>query len=343
MQAVILAAGKSTRTYPLTLTRPKPLLKVANKTLLEISLDNLSGIVEEAIIVVGYKKEMITKKFGNEYKSIKLKYAEQKQQRGTGNAVLAAEPFIKNKFILLMGDDIYQKSDIKKCSKFDYSILVSKVENPENFGVVLEKKGILIDFFEKPKSFVSNLANTALYVLDSRIFQKLKQLKKTERNEFELPDAIKMISRTHEIHCVKTTNWAPVAYPWDLLKTDRKLRRKESIVGRNSKIFGTVSNSTIGDDCLIKGIVKDSIIMDGAVVDEGSIVENSVIGNNAYFKGKIFARNVYSLVKGKKINAGKIGAIIGDNCMLENVRINPGCKTNPGTKIKNQRIEHDVE
>ena len=61
-QAVILAAGKSTRTYPLTLTTPKPLLKVGNKTLLEYNLDQLNGLVKEVIIVVGYKKSMLKKR-----------------------------------------------------------------------------------------------------------------------------------------------------------------------------------------------------------------------------------------------------------------------------------------
>ena len=65
MQAVILAAGKSTRTYPLTLTRPKPLLKIANKTLLEHNLGNLNNVVDEVIVVVGYKKHLIKKCIGN--------------------------------------------------------------------------------------------------------------------------------------------------------------------------------------------------------------------------------------------------------------------------------------
>src|SRR3989338_8760550 len=102
MQAVILAAGKSTRTYPLTLTRPKPLLKAANKTILEHNLDNLGGIVDEAILVVGYKKEMIKSYLGNKYKKIKIKYIEQKQQLGTGHAVSMVEPHIKDRFVLLM-------------------------------------------------------------------------------------------------------------------------------------------------------------------------------------------------------------------------------------------------
>ena len=70
MQAVILAAGKSTRTYPLTLTRPKPLLKIINKSILEHNLDALNGIVNEAVIIIGYKGDMIRKAIGKRYKSI---------------------------------------------------------------------------------------------------------------------------------------------------------------------------------------------------------------------------------------------------------------------------------
>src|SRR3989344_2071773 len=125
MQAVILAAGKSTRTYPLTLTRPKPLLKAANKTILEHNLDNLNGAVDEVILIVGYKMEMIREKFGNNYNTIKIKYIEQKEQLGTGHAAMLAEPYIKDKFILMAGDDIYSRDDIKKCVKYPYSILTS--------------------------------------------------------------------------------------------------------------------------------------------------------------------------------------------------------------------------
>ena len=98
MQAVILAAGKSTRTYPLTLTRPKPLLKVANKALIEHNLDNLNGIVDEAIIVIGYKKDLIKKHIGKKYKNIKIRYVVQKQQLGTGHAVLTVERYVKTGF-----------------------------------------------------------------------------------------------------------------------------------------------------------------------------------------------------------------------------------------------------
>lgn len=62
MQVVIMAAGKGIRCYPLTITKPKPLLKIVNKTILEHNLEQLKGLVDEAIIIVGYKKEMISEK-----------------------------------------------------------------------------------------------------------------------------------------------------------------------------------------------------------------------------------------------------------------------------------------
>ncbi len=102
MQAIILAGGKSTRTYPLTLTKPKPLLKILNKTILGHLLDQLAECnVEEAIIIVGYKKEMIIERFGNEYKGIRLAYVEQKEQLGTMHAVLLAKHLIKDRFMVM--------------------------------------------------------------------------------------------------------------------------------------------------------------------------------------------------------------------------------------------------
>src|SRR3989338_554814 len=105
MQAIILAAGKSTRTFPLTLTRPKPLLKVGKKTLLEHNLEQLDGLFDEVILVVGYKKEMLTNfidKIKNNYK-FKIRFVEQKEQLGTGHALLQVKDIVKDKFLLMMG------------------------------------------------------------------------------------------------------------------------------------------------------------------------------------------------------------------------------------------------
>src|SRR4030043_872326 len=125
-QAVILAAGKSTRCYPLTLTRPKVLLKVANKTLIEHNLEQLNGIVGEVIIVIGYKKEMIKRLIGNKYKKINIKYVEQKQQLGTANALLQTKDLIKSNFVVLYGDDLYFKEDIKQFANEGYALLAAK-------------------------------------------------------------------------------------------------------------------------------------------------------------------------------------------------------------------------
>ncbi len=344
MQAVILAAGKSTRTYPLTLTRPKPLLKAANKTLLEHNLDNLIGIVSDAIIVVGYKKYLIKKQFGKKYSGIKITYVEQKKQLGTGNALLIAEKYIKNEFISLYGDDIYSKADFENIVNHKYSILTGKIKNPKNFGVIIQKNSVMTDLIEKPKKFVSDIVNTGLYKLDKKIFPILISLKKSMRGEYELTDAIKRLSVSQKIHCVMARQWLPVGYPWDLLRADNVLRKGRNFIGKNSSISGNVKNSSIGENCTIKGNVINSIIMDNAVVDRGSAVEDSIIGENAYFKGRIISKNnVFSVIKNKRINAGRLGAIIGDNARAVNVIINPGCKIWPNKSITNKIIKQDVK
>src|SRR3989344_5612573 len=117
MQAVVLAAGKSTRTYPLTLTRPKPLLKVGKKTLLEHNLEQLDGLAAEVILVVGYKKDMLINcadKIKNNYK-FKIRFVEQKEQLGTGHALLQVMDIVKDRFLLMMGDDLYSREDINNC------------------------------------------------------------------------------------------------------------------------------------------------------------------------------------------------------------------------------------
>lgn len=330
MQAVILAAGKSTRTYPLTLTRPKPLLKVANKTLIEHNLGNLNAIssaklLGEIIIIVGYKKEMVKEVIKNSYRNLSIRYVEQKSQSGTGNALLAAEKYVEGDFISLNGDDVYSKEDFENVLKDRYSILVKKAENPEAFGVVIENNKILADIIEKPKKFVSDLVNTGLYKLDEKIFPIIRELKKSKRNEYELTDAIKQLAKNEPVHCIEAKQWIPIGCPLDLLKANRILSGNKNIVGKDSKINKNVKNSSVGGKCTISGSLKGSIVMDNSTVDSGSDVEDSVIGENVYFNGRMS------------------GAVIGDNVKAENVVINPGCKIWPNKKMLNETVNEDIK
>ncbi|MBI3027602.1 NTP transferase domain-containing protein [Candidatus Woesearchaeota archaeon] len=343
MQAVILAAGKSTRTYPLTITKPKPLLKICNKTLLQHNFGQLGNIVNEAIIVVGYKKNLIKNHLGHNYKNIKIKYVEQKQQLGTGNALLAVQKYIKNDFISLYGDDFYSIEDFRNIVRNRYAILIKKVNNPNAFGVILEKNGVLTDLIEKPQKFVSNMANTGLYKLDKQIFPIIRKTTKSKRHEYELTDAIKQLAKKEKVYCVRSRKWFPIVYPWDLLKIDSILRKNRNIIGKGSKVYGNVENSSIGDNCMINGTVRNSVVMDNTFIDRSSIAEDSVIGSNVHFSGKIIAKNnTFSLVKGKRIRAGRLGAIIADNVKAKNVVVNAGCKIWPNRSILNKTISKDV-
>ena len=343
MQAVILAAGKSTRTYPLTLTKPKPLLKVSNKTILEYNLEALKNIVDEIILVIGYKKNMLKDFILKNYPELKIKFVEQQEQLGTGHAVSILKNQIKNKFILLMGDNIYSKKDINEIAKHKYSILVKKVKNPELFGVVIERNHILNNIIEKPKKFISNLISCALFSLDRKIFDILKAVKKSERGEYELTEGIKNLAICNKIYCIKSTSCFQISHPWDLLTADRKLRGNKNIIGKNSKTYGNVKNSTIGNNCIMNGIIRNSIIMDNTIIDKNSIVEDSIIGENVYFNGKIIAKNnVYSIIKNKKVKIDRLGVVIADNVKAEDAEIKAGCKIWPNKKIKGV-VKHDIK
>ena len=280
MKAVILAAGKSTRTYPLTLSIPKVLLPIANKPLLQHNLENLEGSVDEAILIVGYKREMIEERFGSNFKGIKLTYAEQKDQLGTGHAVLPAEGHVKGRFIVMNGDDIYNRSNIKDVIDFNYSLLVEKVKDPGRFGVWVTEDNKVKDFAEKPKEFISDLANCGLYVLDDRIFDEIKKLKKSERGEYEINEAINAFAKYQDVNCVVSNNrWLSVGYPWSLLEVNEKLLGEM----KDSDIQGKVEpNATIKGNVWVG---KETVIRNGAYIEGPVIIgDNCSIGPNCYIR-----------------------------------------------------------
>ncbi len=266
MQAVILAAGRSTRIHPLTVHKPKPMLQVLDKTIMEHNLDQLHGLVDEVIIIVGFKKELIMDKLGSFYKGMKLFYAEQKEQLGTGHALLAAKPFLKDKFIVMYGDDLHARIDLAAVLDHDYALLVREVEDVTPFGAVVVEDGKVKKIVEKPDTNISKYANVGGFVMDPDIFRI--ELEKTKRGEYELTDYASELAKTGKLgYEVVKGYWLPVGYPWNYLEANVSLLKMIT----ESKIDKTA-------------VVEDNVTMNGIVV----VGKNTVIKSGTYIEGPVF-------------------------------------------------------
>ncbi len=212
VQAIILCAGIGNRLKPLTDNIPKSLVEVNGKTLLEYKLEILNDLVDEVIIVIGYQGDKIKKKFGHKYNNLSIKYCEQKELLGTGHAILQAKNLINSdKFIVLNGDDIYERNDIKNLLKNDFAILSIEVSNPHFFGVLkLYENLYLKEIIEKPKNPPSNLINVGCYVFNSSIFDF--ELKKSKRGEYEIIDYLtELVNIGKKIKVEKINGvWLPI-------------------------------------------------------------------------------------------------------------------------------------
>lgn len=210
MKAVILCAGKGTRLKPLTEHTPKGLVLVKNKPLLEYTLDVLEGEVDEVIfVVVGHLGEKIQEHFGSKRNGISFKYAWQKELKGSGQALLCAKPFLNGNFIVLNGDDIYDKKDIKRVLSHKHAVLAKYVEDPSAFGVFLDTNGYVEKLVEKPKEKISNYANIGVYVMDESIFDY--ELPLSPRGEYEIVDYITYLAQRKPMKIVQAQGqWLPV-------------------------------------------------------------------------------------------------------------------------------------
>ncbi len=326
MQAAIMVAGKSTRTYPLTLTRPKPLLPAANKPIVIHILEQLHGIVDEVILIVGYKKEMIEQYIGNEWRGIKISYCEQKEQKGTGHAVLQTKPFIRDRFIVLNGDDIYAREDIKSLTNYEYAALARWEEDPSQYGVFeVDENNRVLNLVEKPKEFIGNLTNVGAYIFDRSIFEYIEKTPVSERGEIEITSSILMLAKekpfyTHMIQGF----WLANGYPWELLGTQeffmKDMDEQEilGIVEPNAQIKGSVGigkNTVIKSGAYIEGPV---IIGENCIIGPGTFIRsNTAIGNNCVVGHSVEIKNSIIMPNTSIAHLSYVGdSVIGENVNL---------------------------
>jgi UDP-N-acetylglucosamine diphosphorylase/glucosamine-1-phosphate N-acetyltransferase len=311
MKAVILAAGEGSRLKPFTATRPKVMIPVGNKPILEYVINALqaSGIID-IVMIVGYKREKIMDYFQDGHKwGVNITYLEQFQQLGTAHALKQASHIIKDHFLVINGDTVIDSSAIKevvKASKGDATMLTVTVDKAYKYGVVDTQNDLVKGILEKPqREDAGNTVNAGVYCFSPRIFGFLDSMEISERGEYEVTDAIRaMIGDGYSVRAVHTNaTWMDALYLWNLIDMNVATlsRRKAEIIGtveEGAVIKGNVTvgeNSTImsgsyiigpvsiGDNCEIG---PDAVILPGTSIGSNCTIEpfvrisNSIIMNN---------------------------------------------------------------
>ena len=216
LKAVILAGGVGKRLRPLTLNKPKVMVPVKGEPMIAHIIRGLKPYVDEVILVVGYKKEVIIDYFGQEFEGLKISYVFQEEFLGTGHAALCAESKINESFLMIYGDLHFDQRVYEKILKQDSDgvIMAKTVPNPQDYGVLEVKDGLLVRILEKVLNPPSNLINAGVYLLPLEVFKACHELALSERGEYELTDAVtQLIREGFKFKVVVVDQWIDVGTP----------------------------------------------------------------------------------------------------------------------------------
>ena len=343
MKGVILAAGKGTRMGPLTENRPKVMLPVANRPILEniILTLKISGI-RDILIVTGYCKEKIEEYFKDGSKlGVKIEYIEQKTQNGTADAIASVRNLLYERFLVTNGDVLAASSDIKNLLKADGDVIIGskKVASPEEYGILFVKGNRVEKIVEKPKSSTSNIANAGIYVFSPEIFYAVENTRLSQRGEYEITDSIQhMIDSGKLTGFVLLEKWQDIGFPWHVLEANENMLNEGTDI--QWEIRGEVEPLAT-----LKGNVS---VGKGTIIRNGSyIIGPVVIGNDCDIGPNCFIRPATSIGNGVRIgNAVEVknsivmnGTHIGHLSYVGDSIIGVNCNFGAGTKIANLR--HD--
>lgn len=319
MKAIIPAAGIGERLRPLTLTRPKVLLPVAEKPILGHILDRIieSGI-EDVTLIVGYMGEQVIEYVKNYY-DLNLDFVEQKERKGLGHAVWKGLNSSNKPVLILLGDTILDLN-YYNFAQSQYNVIgVMTVEDPRRFGIVEVKDGWVVKLVEKPENPLSNLAIAGIYLLQSQ--ERLKKAIEyiiendiTTKGEYQLTDALQVMLSWNDR--MKTEN-IEACYDCGtretLLETNRHLLEKIDYKANkypNSVIIPPVYIHPKAD--IRKSIVGPYVSIGKGVTICDSVIEDSIISDGVNLKNVCLKNSLFGL---KSSIHGKCHIVdIGDEC-----------------------------
>ena len=311
MYGVVLAAGRGTRMRPLTDRRPKPLLPVGDRSLLEQVFDTAVDVVDEFVVVTGYRGEAIRETLGESYQDHPIHYVEQAEALGTAHAVAQAEPVVDDDFLVLNGDVVVDASLPRALAEADgTAVAATEVPDPRAYGVLsTAEDGSLAGIVEKPDDPPTNLANVGCYAFEPGVFEYIDRTPESERGEYEIMTTIELLlDDGHRIDVASYAGtWLDVGRPWELLEA-------------NELALAELEES----DGAIAGTVEGGVHLHGPVVVE----EGATLQSGAYVEGPALIRE---------------GAAVGPNAYIRgSTVVGPGAHVGHGVEVKNSVLMADA-
>lgn len=363
-QAVILAAGEGQRLRPFTVTRPKAMISIADKPILQFIVEALAqNGIRNIIFVVGYRKEQVYDYMGSgEQFGVDITYVTQETQLGTAHALSQVKEKVGDEFLVLSGDNLIEAHTIADFSGIEpEAVLVKRVNDPVRYGVVKIDSGEVKGIVEKPKEAGSNMVNTGIYAFTRDVF-------KFTETVLDIPDALNnMIAEGYSIKALETGGtWLDVVYPWDIIGLNNAILQniqaglggtiedgvslkgkvmigEGTVIRAGSYIYGPVvigagceigphvcimPSTSIGDNVVISSFtqIKNSVIGNDVSMGPGCFVSDSIIDRGCVIKGRFTALGGQSEVR---VNGESplinVGVIMGEDCKVDsNVTAQPG-------------------
>jgi bifunctional UDP-N-acetylglucosamine pyrophosphorylase/glucosamine-1-phosphate N-acetyltransferase len=338
-KAVILAAGEGNRLGPLTANRPKVMLPIANKPILEhLLLEIIQAGIRDFYFVVGYHDEQIREYFrdGSDW-DISIQYFNQRKQAGTADALRMVAGHITGSFLVANGDVIIHHQDIQVIvAQNSTSMSVIELPDVASLGVIEGDKGQVYRVHEKLADPPSHLANAGLYLFTQDIFPAIEKTEKSIRGEYELTDSIQiLINEDKPVSYQVISQWPDLCYPWDLLTVNEKVLsamepRCAGAIEDRVTLKGAVS---IGKGTTVRSgsyIVGPVVIGQNCEIGPNCFIRPSTaIGNNCHVGAAVEVKNSIIMNGAKVPHLNYVGdSIIGENCNL-----------GAGTKIANLKLD----
>lgn len=316
-------AGRGSRLRPHTLTIPKPLIPIAGKPIVHRLVEDIASVINQKIDEIAF---IIHKDFGKKVEEDLIEIAEklgsrgtiyyQNEALGTAHAIMCAKESMEGPIVVAYADTLF-RADFTLDTSADAVIWVQQVEDPSAFGVVkLNENNQIIDFVEKPKDFVSDLAIIGIYYFKSgealrSELQYLLDNNVVKGGEYQLTDGLEnMKQKGMKFVPGKVDQWMDCGNKnvtvetnsrmlgflhqdgVNLVSSDVKLENSVIIppcfIGEDVYLINTTigPNVSLGKGChVIDSVVKNSLIQNHSNIKNANL-ENAMIGNHATFNGK---------------------------------------------------------